>query len=93
MPGVSKFIESELDRVNDYLGMAKANLVVASELCEERCKRITSTLNPVDEKVIDYLNKELYKLDVKIADARAMISQFKSYYFDLESKAEEEYFE
>lgn len=85
MSRVTKFMENELDRVNEYLSMAKANLLITSELCEDRCKRITSDLTIDEEKVIDYLNKELSKLDAKINDAKDLISKFKDFYFDLEN--------
>lgn len=89
MSRVSKFMENELDRVNEYLSMAKASLLVTSELCEDNCKMITSTLNPTDEKVVNYLNAELSKLDAKIMDAKSLITKFKSFYFELDNNEEE----
>ena len=58
MSKIGRFLENELDRVNDYLGMAKANLVVASELCQDKCRKITRNLSENDIKIIKYLNEK-----------------------------------
>ena len=55
MGRIAKFMENELDRVNEYLSMALSNLIVVNELCEDRCKKITAELSNVDENVINYL--------------------------------------
>ena len=60
MSRVAKFLENELDRVNTYLSMAQANLLVTMELCENRCNKITSSLDLKDEKIIEYLNNWCY---------------------------------
>ena len=87
MSRVSKFLENELDRVNNYLSMAYANLLVTMELCENRCDKITSSLDVADEKNIDYLNNfELSKLASRIEDARDIIDKFKK--FSLENEEE-----
>ena len=52
MSKISKFLENELDRVNDYLGMAKANLIVATELCQDKCEKITNKLTEEDFKIV-----------------------------------------
>lgn len=88
MSRVSKFLENELDKVNEYLSMAKARLVVTSELCEDRCKKITDQLSEKDEKVIDYLDDEISRLEIKIHDAGEIIEKFKDFYFNLEGKEE-----
>lgn len=85
MSRVSKFLENELDRVNSYLSMAQANLLVTMELCENRCEKISSGLDSKDEKIIDYLNNfELSKLSSRIEDAREIIDNFKK--FSLENE-------
>lgn len=80
MAQISKFMENELDRVGQYLSMAKANLVVTSEMCRDRCKSITPELNDIDEKVVNYLDTELEKIDSKISDACEIIGEFKQFY-------------
>ena len=52
MSKITKFIENELDRVNEYLSMAKANLVVVTELCHDKCCKITKNLTEEDLKII-----------------------------------------
>lgn len=89
MSRVAKFLENELDRVNDYLAMAKANLVVATELCDDRCKKIAPCLSSTDEMVIDYLERELSILDAKINNAREIIYKFKDYFFEIETDYKE----
>lgn len=85
MSRVSKFLENELDRVNSYLSMAQANLLVTMELSENRCEKISSGLDSKDEKIIDYLNNfELSKLSSRIEDAREIIDNFKK--FSLENE-------
>ena len=87
MSKVSKFLENELDRVNNYLSMAQANLLVTMELCENRCEKITQNLDFKDEKIINYLNNfELSKLSSRIEDAREIIEDFKK--FSLEKEDE-----
>ena len=78
---ISKFIENELDRVNEYLSMAKANLITTKELCENYCVTIVPELNTTDEKVVNYLNKNLLVLDSKIDSAKEVINEFKRYYY------------
>lgn len=88
MSRVSKFLENELDRVNGYLSMAQANLLVAMELCENRCNKITPNLDLKDEKIIDYLNNfELSKLSSRIEDAREIIDNFKKFSLENEEEA------
>lgn len=82
MSKIAKFMENELDRVNEYLSMAKASLVVTSDLCDDRCKKLTSNLDRDDERFIDYLNGELSILDAKINDAKDLISKCKNFYYD-----------
>ena len=84
MSKISKFLENELDRVNDYLGMAKANLIVATELCQDKCEKITNKLTEEDFKINEYLNDELPKLETKICAAKNLIKDFKNYTYDLE---------
>ena len=87
MSRVSKFLEDELDRVNNYLSMAYANLLVTMELCENRCEKITSELDLKDEKNINYLNNfELSKLASRIEEARDIIDDFKKFSFDNEDE-------
>ena len=74
-------MENELDRVNEYLSMAKANMETMLELCETRYSSISPNINNIDEKVIDYLNKDLPKIDAKIEAAKDLIEKFKRYYY------------
>lgn len=85
MGRVTKFIENELDRINEYLSMAKACLEVTSELCEDKCKKIVPVISIEDEQVLTYLSEELVLLDTKICDAKNIINKFKDYYFNLEN--------
>lgn len=81
MNNVSKFMENELDRIDNYLSMASSNLVVVSELCENRCENIASSLSEIDFKVFNYLDKELSLLDAHILSAKDIISKFKNFYY------------
>ena len=85
MNNISKFLENELDRINNYLSMASSNLIVVNELCEDRCKKITSVLSDVDIQVFDYLEKELSLLDAHILSAKDIITKFKNYYYSIEN--------
>ena len=82
MGHIAKFMENELDRVNEYLSMARSNLIVVNELCENRCKKITPKLSNTDENVIDYLEEKLAILDAKIVNAKEIINDFKKFFFD-----------
>ena len=87
MRRVAKFLENELDRVNNYLCMAQANLFVTMELCENRCDKITSELDFKDEEIINYLNNfELSKLCSRIEDAREVIENFKKFTIEQEQE-------
>ena len=82
MAHISKFMENELDRVSQYLSMAKANLIVTSEMCRDRCKTITPNLSDIDIEVVNYLDPELEKINSKISDACEIICEFKKFYFN-----------
>ena len=88
MSRLTKFLENELDRINDYLGMAKGNLTVVSELCENRLSQISPALDSNECQVVDYLNKELILLSIKISESKQIISNFKNYYHNLETQIE-----
>lgn len=88
MTNISKFLENELDRVNMMLAQAKGNLTVPIEMCEKRCSDIVTNLSETDEKVIDFLNEELFKINSKIVRAQELIQGFKNYYYNLELKNE-----
>ena len=81
---ISYFLEDELDRVNEYLSMAKANLVTATELCQNRCSNITPVLCKRDEQVINYLNKDLIKMDEKIDAVKDLIEKFKKFHYQIQ---------
>lgn len=85
MSRISKFIERELDMVNEYLGMAKARLAVVTELCENNCEQITNSLDSEETEIINYINNKLYNLDSKISSAKDGIYQFKDFCFNLET--------
>lgn len=86
MSGISKFLENELDKINEHLSMVRGNLSVPIELCENKCSLITKELTDTDEKVIDFLNIELSKINSKIERAQELIQGFKDYYYDLKYK-------
>ena len=88
MSRLTKFLENELDRIYDYLGMAKSNLIVISELCENRMGQITPILEKGESDVIDYLNKELSILEAKVDESRQIINDFKTYYYNMENPFE-----
>ena len=88
MSRLTKFLENELDRVNTYLGMAKSNLAVVTELCENRLCQLTPSLDKNESLVVDYLNDELSILSIKLAEAEQIILKFKSYYYNLETPLE-----
>ena len=83
MTNISKFLENELDRVNTMLAQAQGNLTVPMEMCENRCSDIVTDLSETDEKVIDFLNEELFKINSKIVRAQELIQGFKNYYYNL----------
>ncbi len=85
MSRLTKFLENELDRVYDYLGMAKSNLIVISELCDNRMGQITPVLEKGEGEVVDYLNKELSLLEAKVDESRQIINEFKTYYYNMEN--------
>lgn len=85
MGRIAKFMENELDRVNEYLSMALSNLIVVNELCEDRCKKITPELSNIDENVVNYLEDKLAILDAKIVNAKEIINDFKNFFYDSES--------
>ena len=85
MGRIAKFMENELDRVNDYLSMAHSNLIVISELCEDRCKKITPNLSHIDEHVVKYLENKLSLLDAKITTAKEIIDDFKDFFYESEA--------
>lgn len=82
MSKIAKFLENELDRVNEYLSMAKSNLQLIQDLCEDKCSRITSDLSDIDKNVIEYLDKKISLLDAKISNSKEIIYDFKKYYFE-----------
>ena len=86
MNNISKFLENELDRINNYLSMASSNLIVVSELCEDRCEKITPQVSDVDMQVFEYLDRELSLLDAHIISAKEIITKFKDYYYNIELK-------
>ena len=88
MSRLTKFLENELDRIYDYLGMAKSNLIVISELCDNRMGQITPILEKGESEVIDYLNKELSVLEAKVNESRQIINNFKTYYYNMENPFE-----
>ena len=88
MSRLTKFLENELDRIYDYLGMAKSNLIVISELCDNRMGQITPILEKGESDVIDYLNKELSILEAKVDESRQIINDFKTYYYNMENPFE-----
>ena len=84
MTNISKFLENELDRVNTILAQAQGNLIIPMEMCENRCSDVTPVLSEIDEKVIDFLNEELFKINSKIIRAQELILGFKKYYYNLQ---------
>ena len=86
MTNISKFLENELDRVNSILAQAQGNLTIPMEMCEKRCSDFTTNLSDTDEKVIDFLNEELFKINSKIIRAQELIQGFKKYYYNLKIK-------
>ena len=82
MSKIAKFLENELDRVNEYLSMAKSKLQLIQDLCEDKCSRITSDLSDIDKNVIEYLDKKISLLDAKISNSKEIIYDFKKYYFE-----------
>ena len=85
MGQMASFLANELDRVDNYLSMAKANLIVIRDLCDDRCKQLAESITEIDEKVFDYLEDELSILDAKISSSKEIIANFKHYFFDLKS--------
>lgn len=86
MSNISKFLENELDRVNTILAQAQGNLTIPMEMCEKRCSDFATNLSETDEKVIDFLNEELFKINSKIIRAQELIEGFKKYYYNLKLK-------
>lgn len=84
MTRIAKFLENELDRINNYLSMAEANLTVITELCSNGCNKITPQTDKSDEKVIQYLDDKLSVLEAKITSSKDIINNFKDFYFNLE---------
>ena len=44
MSGISKFLENELDKINEHLSMVRGNLSVPIELCENKSVCFGSSL-------------------------------------------------
>lgn len=85
MSRIAKFLENELDRVNEYLSMAKASLALTTELCEAKCAQITDSLDLEDKKFVGYLNDKIDLLEAKIIEASLLVEQYKKFYFELQN--------
>lgn len=88
MSRVTKFLENELDKVNDFLGMAKASLILPTELCEDNCKNIASNLDETYESIIAKLNEILPEIEERVSQAKDIIYSFKNDLYDMSEISE-----
>ncbi len=76
-----KFIENELDKINNYLSMAQSTLMIPIEICENEDSTIYNK-NRISADLIKYLNTQLNILNIRISESKKIIDDFKNLYYE-----------
>ena len=77
-----KFLENELDRINEYLCMAQSALVVPIEVCNDSESCFLQELNTNEKKIINVLSAKLDVLSLRLEETKKIIKDFKQFYFE-----------
>ncbi len=82
MSKCSKFLENELDKVHNYLNMAKATLIVPIETCNANGNNISESTDKIDTVIINYLKEKLPSIELQIEELEKIIKDFKNFYIE-----------
>ena len=82
MTKCTKFIENELDRINEYICMAQSALVVPREICSDNEKMFLTDISDTDKEIMDILLPKLNTLSLRLDETKKIIKDFKNYYFE-----------